>query len=79
MPLTRVPGQVLERDECERRGMGAYLGVSQGAVEPPKFIHLTYTPKGAVTKRIAFVGKVRPHLRRRLWLHWSRAPLAAVL
>jgi leucyl aminopeptidase len=24
--------------------MGAYLGVAQGSQEPPKFIHLTYTP-----------------------------------
>lgn len=25
-----------------KRGMGAYMGVAQGAVFPPKFIHLTY-------------------------------------
>lgn len=52
--------EVLEQADCEKLGMGAYLGVSQGAIEPPKFIHLTYKPKGAVTKRLAFVGKVRP-------------------
>ncbi len=50
--------EVLERAECEARGMGAYLGVSQGASEPPKFIHLTYTPPGgAASKKVAFVGK----------------------
>ena len=38
-------------------GMGAYLGVSQGAIEPPKFIHLTYTPPGKATKKVAIVGK----------------------
>ena len=37
---------VLDRAECEKRGMGAYLGVAQGACEPPKFIHLTYKGKG---------------------------------
>lgn len=40
--------------------MGAYLGVSQGAIEPPKFIHLTYTPEGGVAeggKKVALVGK----------------------
>ena len=49
--------QVLEQADCEALGMGAYLGVSQGACEPPKFIHLTYTPTGPVTKRISLVGK----------------------
>eukprot|EP00966_Prymnesium_polylepis_P215174 4983433-Prymnesium_polylepis.1 len=38
--------------------MGAYLGVSQGACEPPKFIHLTYTPPdGPATKKLGLVGK----------------------
>ena len=52
--------KVLERADCEafEQGMGAYLGVSQGAVEDPKFIHLTYTPsKGAAKKKVAIVGK----------------------
>ncbi|KAG8470734.1 hypothetical protein KFE25_009155 [Diacronema lutheri] len=49
--------EVLEREQCEALGMGSYLGVSQGASEPPKFIHLSYKPKGAVSRRIALVGK----------------------
>jgi len=50
---------VLERAECEARGMGAYLGVSQGAVEPPKFIHLCLSAPGGgkPAKKIAYVGK----------------------
>uniref|UniRef100_A0A7S4HC55 Cytosol aminopeptidase domain-containing protein n=1 Tax=Guillardia theta TaxID=55529 RepID=A0A7S4HC55_GUITH len=48
---------ILERDECERRGMGAYLAVSRGSAQPPKFIHVTYKPKGEVKKKIAIVGK----------------------
>jgi leucyl aminopeptidase len=39
-------------------GMGAYMGVTQGSVFPPKFIHITYKPKGEVTRRVALVGKV---------------------
>jgi len=31
--------------------------VGQGAAEPPKFIHLTYTPKGEIKKKVAIVGK----------------------
>ena len=50
--------KVLERDECAKLGMGAFLGVAQGSPEqPPKFIHLTYTPSGRVAKRVAIIGK----------------------
>ncbi|MBM5818226.1 MAG: leucyl aminopeptidase, partial [Cyanobacteria bacterium K_Offshore_surface_m2_239] len=49
--------KVLERADCEALGMGAYLGVAQGSDLPPKFIHLTYTPAGEVTRRVALVGK----------------------
>ena len=49
--------KVLERSDCEALGMGAYLGVAQGSDLPPKFIHLTYRPAGAVTRRVALVGK----------------------
>jgi len=49
--------KVLERSDCEALGMGAYLGVAQGSDLPPKFIHLTYRPDGAVQRRVALVGK----------------------
>jgi len=49
--------KVLERSDCEALGMGAYLGVAQGSDLPPKFIHLTYRPAGAVQRRVALVGK----------------------
>ena len=43
--------EVFERDECEKRGMGAYLGVSQGASEPPKFIFISLTRLRAAQPR----------------------------
>ncbi|EKX73061.1 Cytosol aminopeptidase family, catalytic domain containing family [Theileria equi strain WA] len=49
--------KVLEKDECEELGMGAYLAVSQGSVHPPKFLHATYKSDGDIKKKIAFVGK----------------------
>jgi leucyl aminopeptidase len=49
--------KVLEREDCTRLGMGAYLAVAQGSEEPPKFIHLTYTPAGRPTRRVAIIGK----------------------
>lgn len=49
--------KVLGRDECKKLGMGCFLGVSQGSLREPQFIHMTYTPEGGATKKIALVGK----------------------
>jgi leucyl aminopeptidase len=49
--------RVYDRAECGRMGMGAFLGVAAGSEEPPKFIHLTYTPPGRRKKRVALIGK----------------------
>jgi leucyl aminopeptidase len=48
---------VLDRAECEARNMGCYLGVAKGSDEEPRFIHLTYKPKGASKGRVVLVGK----------------------
>ena len=37
--------------------MGAFLAVAKGSDLSPKFIHLTYKPKGEVKRRLAMVGK----------------------
>ncbi len=49
--------KVLDREQCEKRGMGAYLAVSQGSDEEPKFIHLTYKPEKKTTKSVTVIGK----------------------
>ncbi len=49
--------KILEKKDCEEKGMGAYLAVSQGSDLSPKFIHLTYRPKGKSKKKLALVGK----------------------
>jgi leucyl aminopeptidase len=49
--------RVLEQDECEALGMGCFLGVSEASAEPPKFIHLTYSPPGGGGRKVAIVGK----------------------
>mmetsp|Transcript_15629 Transcript_15629/g.33790 ORF Transcript_15629/g.33790 Transcript_15629/m.33790 type:complete len:108 (-) Transcript_15629:95-418(-) len=36
--------KVLGKEECEERGMIAYLGVTRGSETQPQFIHITYTP-----------------------------------
>lgn len=48
--------EVLEKEDCEKLGMGLYLGVAEASDEPPKFIHLTYS-KGQASRKIAIVGK----------------------
>ena len=48
--------KVLNRDQCEKLGMGSFLAVAQGSDEPCKFIIMEYTParpKGTV----CLVGK----------------------
>ena len=35
--------KVLEEAECRKLGMGAYISVAAGSVQPLKFIHLSYT------------------------------------
>jgi leucyl aminopeptidase len=49
--------EILEQAECEKLGMGAFLGVAKASDLPPKFIHLTYRPDGAPRKKVAIVGK----------------------
>eukprot|EP00522_Entomoneis_paludosa_P006074 CAMPEP_0172442352 /NCGR_PEP_ID=MMETSP1065-20121228/2809_1 /TAXON_ID=265537 /ORGANISM="Amphiprora paludosa, Strain CCMP125" /LENGTH=628 /DNA_ID=CAMNT_0013192189 /DNA_START=169 /DNA_END=2055 /DNA_ORIENTATION=- len=49
--------EILDKDECEKRGMGAYLGVARGSETDPQFIHLTYKPKGDVKKKVGIIGK----------------------
>jgi leucyl aminopeptidase len=49
--------EVLDRPECRKLGMGMFLGVAAGSEQPPKFIHLTYTPTGRRRRRVAVIGK----------------------
>ncbi|TVP67668.1 MAG: leucyl aminopeptidase [Leptolyngbya sp. LCM1.Bin17] len=49
--------EILEREQCEALGMGAYLGVAQASDLPPKFIHLTYKPADTPSHKLAIIGK----------------------
>lgn len=49
---------VYDKQQLEKMGMGAFLGIAQAADTPPKFIVLEYSPKDRSRKRkIALVGK----------------------
>ncbi|MGG6265666.1 leucyl aminopeptidase [Leptolyngbya sp. AN03gr2] len=49
--------QILEKEDCEKLGMGAFLGVAQASDLPPKFIHIIYRPQGTPRKKVAIIGK----------------------
>lgn len=54
--ISGIECKLINQDEAEKLGMGAYLAVAKGSSEPPKFIHMTYKPASA-SKKIAIVGK----------------------
>ena len=54
--LEGITTEIYDKDEIQRMGMGAFLAVSKGSVQPPKFIHMKYTGKN-VKKKIAIIGK----------------------
>jgi len=49
--------EILEQEDCQKLGMGAFLGVAQASDLPPKFIHITYRPEGTPRRKLAIVGK----------------------
>lgn len=49
--------KILEQEDCEKLGMGAYLGVAQASDLPPKFIHLIYKPSTTPKRKLAIIGK----------------------
>lgn len=49
--------KILEQEDCEKLGMGAYLGVAQASDLPPKFIHLIYKPPTTPKRKLAIIGK----------------------
>ena len=49
--------QIIERAEAERLGMGSYLSVSNGSIEPPKFIVLRYHGARRRGNYVGLIGK----------------------
>jgi leucyl aminopeptidase len=45
--------------EIERLGMGMFLGVTRGSVEPPRLVRVSWLPKGSAAKKppVVLVGK----------------------
>jgi leucyl aminopeptidase len=54
---TGIHCKILSKNEIQKLGMGGLLGVSQGSVQPPKFIILDYNPRAKKQDTLVFVGK----------------------
>lgn len=52
-----IQTKILDKDECEKRNMGSFLGVARGSETEPKFIHMIFKPKGEVKRKLGIVGK----------------------
>jgi len=56
----KIKVEILDKDECQRLGMGAFLGVAAGSDKEPKFIILKYkNPQSVIrnSKSICLIGK----------------------
>lgn len=52
-----VKVEILNDTQLRKLGYGGIIGVGQGSSNPPRLLHLTYTPKQKNVKRYALVGK----------------------
>ncbi len=48
---------VLEREDMDKLGMGALLGVAQGSKQPPKLIVMSYRNNDSTATPLGFIGK----------------------
>jgi leucyl aminopeptidase len=53
-----VTAEILDEKQIEKLGMGLFLGVARGSVEPPRLLVLKYAPAGApADKTLGLIGK----------------------
>ncbi len=48
---------ILDKEECEKLGMNAYLAVARGSKQSPRFIVMEYNGRVTDSDRIALIGK----------------------
>lgn len=48
---------IWDEKQLKSQGFGGIIGVGQGSANPPRLLHITYTPQAKNVKRFAFVGK----------------------
>ncbi len=53
----RLTAKILGPAEIKKARMGGLLGVNRGSTQPPRFVELTYRPKGRAKGHVCLVGK----------------------
>ena len=53
---SKVSVEILDEKALKKKGYGAIIGVGQGSINPPRFVKVTYKPRGAKF-HLALVGK----------------------
>lgn len=48
------------KEWAQKKGMGSFLSVAQGSLQPPVFLEITYNGKGDKSQPICLVGKGMP-------------------
>jgi len=48
---------IWDEKQLKSQGFGGIIGVGQGSANPPRLLHISYTPKTKSVKRYALVGK----------------------
>ena len=48
---------IWDHAQLKSQGFGGIVAVGQGSANPPRLLHISYTPKKSPKKRFAFVGK----------------------
>jgi leucyl aminopeptidase len=48
---------IWDEKQLKSQGFGGIIGVGQGSANPPRLLHISYTPKSKNVKRFALVGK----------------------
>ena len=52
-----LTAKVMDEVAIKKAGLGGLLGVNRGSDNPPRFVELTYRPKGKAKATLALVGK----------------------
>ena len=52
-----LTAKILDASDIKKARMGGLLGVNRGSTQQPRFVQLTYRPKGKAKRHIALVGK----------------------
>jgi leucyl aminopeptidase len=49
--------QIWDEKALKAQGFGGIVGVGQGSANPPRLLHISYTPKTKPSKRYSYIGK----------------------